>query len=59
MLEEKKLLIAARLKKSIDGSVLLLNEINECMERIIIKNQQIVKLTRTYKTWHDKVKKTN
>ncbi|RVD91756.1 hypothetical protein TUBRATIS_17800 [Tubulinosema ratisbonensis] len=58
MLEEKKYLIATRLKKSIDSSVILLTEINETVERIVRKNQQILKLSSVYKTWHDKVKKT-
>lgn len=59
MLEEKKILIAARLKKSIDQSVNLLLEMNDTLERINRKNQQLIKLSVIYKSWHEKVKRTN
>lgn len=58
MLQERKIMIACRLKKTIDTSNAILREINEGIERIIGNNESLVTLSRVFGTWVDKVSKT-
>lgn len=57
MLQEKKIMIAGRLKKTIDTSNIILQEINEGLERIIKDNERLVLLGNVFRTWADKVNK--
>lgn len=58
MLQEKKVMIATRLKKTIDTSNTILREINESLERITRENEELVTLSTVFKKWAEKVEKT-
>eukprot|EP00866_Antonospora_locustae_P000061 jgi/Antlo1/61/1254 len=58
MLQERKIMIACRLKKTIDTSNTILREINESIERIICDNGSLVTLSRVFGVWVDKVSNT-
>lgn len=58
MLQEKKIMIASRLKKTIDTSNGLLCDINKSLERIVRDNEEPVMLSAVFKKWVDKVEKT-
>lgn len=55
MLQEKKAMIAARLKKTIDSSNTLLIDINSSLETILKDNKEIVVLGNVFGAWMDKL----
>lgn len=58
MLQEKKIAIATRLKKTIDTSGAILREINERLERVAKDNESLVSLSSVFSTWVEKVERT-
>ena len=58
MLEEKKALIAGRLKRTIESTVRTLEEINEGVEGVVRGNRELVALGKVFEAWAEKVQRT-